>query len=389
MISILSKGVPPVTIILVVILVVVLVIGLSALEASCSRKSPQSSDGSDQTSDSTQTKSPTSSAKETDDDIDGGHKSWVNPNAPKDIASTDLLSFFMSMTNDSGDIQGSINLELCVFDENEKSLIEKAGNNVKQFKKSGYMLTIYVIDDRYSDYGEEITAIIPVDKDFSIRFAEAVRASDVLNLNGIYDWTQGLPPKAGEFIIDANYASGEFISIEMNPSIPSEGITLYRSMRPLLLETMLDAGENYVPLLNLDRAFTTPAELIKTIDLRQNHMMITETYIFTLMRFSDRYCLTGRFTDKDGQQYVCDGVEIESADRERLLNAFVQGRYYYARTDDSDKGSFNGIYDETTGSFTVSFIGVRKSYSPIYGTEDESNESVYEVFCELTKKYSE
>ena len=75
----------------------------------------------------------------------------------------------------------------------------------------------------------------------------------------------------------------------MNPSIPSEGITLYRSMRPLLLETMLDAGENYVPLLNLDRAFTTPAELIKTIDLRQNHMMITETYIFTLMRFSDRY----------------------------------------------------------------------------------------------------
>ncbi|NMA00075.1 MAG: hypothetical protein GX924_03465, partial [Clostridiaceae bacterium] len=289
MISILSKGVPPVTIILVVILVVVLVIGLSALEASCSRKSPQSSDGSDQTNDSTQTKSPTSSAKETDDDIDGGHKSWVNPNAPKDIASTDLLSFFMSMTNDSGDIQGSINLELCVFDENEKSLIEKAGNNVKQFKKSGYMLTIYVIDDRYSDYGEEITAIIPVDKDFSIRFAEAVRASDVLNLNGIYDWTQGLPPKAGEFIIDANYASGEFISIEMNPSIPSEGITLYRSMRPLLLETMLDAGENYVPLLNLDRAFTTPAELIKTIDLRQNHMMITETYIFTLMRFSDRY----------------------------------------------------------------------------------------------------
>ncbi|NMA18935.1 MAG: hypothetical protein GX939_09375, partial [Clostridiaceae bacterium] len=299
MISILSKVAASGSIILVAVLVIALVVGISVLQVSCSKKPPQ---GSEPTNDlgSTQTKSPTSSAKETDDDIDGGRKSWVNPNAPKDIASTDLLSFFMSMTNDSGDIQGSIDLELCVFDEDDKSHIEKAGNNVKQFKDFGYMLTIYVSDDRYSDcysdYGEEMTATLPIDKDFSIRFAEAIRESGVLELNGICDWTNGLPPKAREFIIDANYASGEFISIEMNPSIPLKGIALYRSMRPLLLETMLDAGENYVPLLNLDRAFTTPAELIKTIDLRQNHMMITETYIFTLMRFSDRYCLTGRFT---------------------------------------------------------------------------------------------
>ena len=389
MISILSKGVPPVTIILVVILVVVLVIGLSALETSCSRKSPQSSDGSDQTNDSTQTKSPTSSAKETDDDIDGGHKSWVNPNAPKDIASTDLLSFFMSMTNDSGDIQGSIDLELCEFDENNKSLIEKAGNNVKRFKKSGYMLTIYVIDDRYSDYGEEMIATVPVDKDFSIRFAEAIRKSGVLELNGIYDWTNGLPPKAGEFIIGANYVSGEFISIAMNPSIPLKGISLYRSIRPLLLEAMLDAEKNYVPLLNLDSAFMTPAELINTINIRQNHMTITETYIFTLMRFSDTYYLTGHFTDKEGQRYACDGAEIESADRDRLLNAFVQSRYYYARSDDSDIGSSDGALDETIGSFTVSFKGVRRSYRPIYGNMDASNESVYKVFRELTRKYSE
>lgn len=136
----------------------------------------------------------------------------------------------------------------------------------------------------------------------------------MLELNGICDWTQGLPPKTGEFIIGANYASGKFISIEKNPSIPLKGIALYRSLRPLLPEVMLSAEINYVPLLNLDSGSTTPAKLINTIDLRQNHMTITETYIFTLMRFSDTYYLTGRFADKEGQQYVCDGVEIESAD---------------------------------------------------------------------------
>ncbi len=386
MISILPKGAASSHIILVAILIVVLVVGLSALQVSCSKKPPQ---GSEPTNVPTQTKNPTSSAKETREHIIGGRKSWVNPNAPKDITSTDLLNFFMSMTNDSGDIQGSIDLELCEFDENDKSLTEKAGNNVKRFKKSGYMLTIYVIDNRYSDYGEEMIATVPVDKDFSIRFAEAIRKSGVLELNGIYDWTNGLPPKAGEFIIGANYVSGEFISIEMNPSIPLKGISLYRSIRPLLLEAMLDAEKNYVPLLNLDSAFMTPAELINTINIRQNHMTITETYIFTLMRFSDTYYLTGQFTDKEGQRYACDGAEIESADRDRLLNAFVQSRYYYARSDDSDNGSSDGALDETIGSFTVSFKGVRRSYRPIYGNMDASNESVYKVFRELTRKYSE
>lgn len=385
MVSILSKETISGSIILVAILVIVLVVGLSALQVSCSRKPPK---GSDETNDPTKTKGPTSSVEETDDNIDGGRKSRVNLNAPKDIASTDLLDFTMRMINDSGDIQGLIELNLYVFDENDKSLVEKAGNKIKQFKDSGYLLTIYVIDDRYSDSGEEMTATLPVDKDFSIRLAEAVRESGVLILNGIYDWTYGLPPKVGEFIIGANYASGDFISLEMNQSIPFEGIELYRSLRPSLLKTLLDAGENYIPLLNLDSGSTTPAELINTIDIRQNHMTITESYSFTLMRWPfDRYCLTGRFTDREGQRYECDGVDIESADKERLLNAFIQSRYYYARSDDSGNGSSDGVFDETTGSFTVSFMGVRKSYSPIYGDLDESIESVYEVFCELTKKY--
>ena len=49
------------------------------------------------------------------------------------------------MTNGSGDIQGYVDISLCVFDENDKYLLEKAAANVQSFKESGYILFIGVV----------------------------------------------------------------------------------------------------------------------------------------------------------------------------------------------------------------------------------------------------
>lgn len=379
--TILQKPITPVAIVLLVILVVALIVVLAIHLVSCKKKPPQDCDQSDVTGTTPSEEKP------------GEHKRSQDPDAPKDIASTDLLSFDMHMVNASDDIHGSFDLGLHVFDENDAYLVRKAGDNTEPFKESGYILSIGVSADRSYEFCSGISIALPVDKDFTTRFAKIVRQSGIMAINGKYDWTSGLPVNAGEFILGAKYASGDYLSISVNAFVPTRGIDLYRALRPLLIDTLMNAGEDYVPLLNLDSGTTTPDELIATIHMSQSHMTLTESYDFSLMIDAGHGYLTGHFTDKAGQ-HRCEHVAIEDADSERLVRAFVRDRYYYAlaekKDDSNETGGYPGdVYDETTESFTVSFRGVRKSFYPIYGAFDETNEDLFFVFHELVKKYSE
>jgi hypothetical protein len=379
--TILQKPITPVAIVLLVILVVALIVVLAIHLVSCKKKPPQDCDQSDVTGTTPREEKP------------GEHKRSQDPDAPKDIASTDLLSFDMHMVNASDDIHGSFDLGLHVFDENDAYLVRKAGDNTEPFKESGYILSIGVSADRSYEFCSGISIALPVDKDFTTRFAKIVRQSGIMAINGKYDWTSGLPVNAGEFILSGKYASGDYLGISINAYVPTRGIDLFRALRPLLIDALMNAGEDYVPLLNLDSGTTTPEELIKTIHLSQSHMTLIDSYSFTLMIDSGQGYLAGSFTDKAGQ-HRCEYVEIDDSDSERLVRAFVHDRYYYAligRKDDSNEtGGYPGVvYDETTDSFTVSFRGVRESFYPIYGVFDETNEDLHIVFRELVKKYGE
>lgn len=389
-----EKSLTPGTMILLIVLIIALVLGVTALQVSCKKKPPQDGDESQKTIITTTDQDITQKTRKTirpTDVIEGGHTTWNDPDAPKDITSTDILTFDMSMTNGSGDIQGYVDISLCVFDENDKYLLEKAAANVQSFKESGYILFIDVVADRVSDYASGFDIALPVDKDFTVRFAEAVRQSGVMEMNGQGDWTSGNPVDAGEFVLAVKYASGDCLSTSINSTIPEKGIALYRALRPLLIDACMAVKENYIPLLNLDGGTMTPEELVKSISMSQSHMLKTETYNFSLMIDAGRGKLTGNYSDEKGE-YHCSFVEIENADCERLIRSFVRTRYYYAsekENDDSNKADkYPGvIYDETTSSFSVSFHGVRKSFLPIHGIADNTNEDLYAVFCELVKKY--
>ncbi len=395
MIAFLEKPVTPGTTILLIVLIIALVVGVTALQVSCKKKPPQEGDESQKTIITTTDPEITQKTRKTirpTDVLEGEHTTWNDPNAPKDITSTDILTFDMSMTNGSGDIQGYIDLALCVFDENDKYHLEQAGDHIQSFKESGYILSIDVVADRVTEYESGIAVALPVDKDFTVRFAEAVRQSGVMAMNGQGDWTSGIPVDAGEFVLAAKYASGDYLSTSINSTIPEKGIALYRTLRPLLIDAFMAAEENYVPLLNLDGGTTTPEELVKGIHMSQSHMLKTETYNFSLLIDSGRDKLTGNYSDEEGE-YSCSFVEIENADCERLIRSFVRTRYYYALEKEKDNSNkedeYPGVaYDETTSSFSVSFHGVRKSFLPIHGIADDTNEDLYAVFCELVKKYN-
>ena len=102
--TILQKPITPVAIVLLVILVVALIVVLAIQLVSCKKKPPQDGNQSDITGTTNREEMP------------GEHKISQNPDAPKDIASTDLLSFDMHMVHASDDIHGSFDLELYVFD---------------------------------------------------------------------------------------------------------------------------------------------------------------------------------------------------------------------------------------------------------------------------------
>ncbi|HHW93369.1 MAG TPA: hypothetical protein GX734_02610 [Clostridiaceae bacterium] len=395
MITLIEKPAMPGTTILVIVLVIALIVALTILQASC-KKTPQDSDESQKTNISTTDPDKTQKARKTirpEGVIAGEHTSWNDPKAPIDITATDILTFDMSMTGGSGDIQGYIDLALCVYDENDKHLLKQAAANAQSFKESGYILSIDVVADRVPEYESGINIILPVDKDFTIRLAETIRQSGVISMNGKVDWTSGIPVDTGEFVLAVKYASGDYLSISVNSYLPDEGIALYRALRPLLINVLMKAEEDYVPLLNLDSGTETPKELVKGIHESQSHMIKTETYNFSLMIDSGRGYLSGNFADAE-RNYSCHFVEIEDADCERLIHSFVQTRYYYAlekKKDDSNKtDEYPGVvYDETTYSFSASFHGIRKSFLPIRGIGDEANEDLYTVFSELVKKYSE
>ncbi len=392
MITLIEKPAMPGTTMLVIVLVIVLIVGLTLLQVSCKKKPPQDSDESQETNATTtgheKSLKTRRTIRPTDENI-----TQNDTNAPKEIASTDLLSFDMSITNGSGDIQGYVDLALYVFNESDEYLLKRAGNNVQAFKELGYMLSIDAAADRVPEYESRIDVALPVDKDFTIRFAEAVRQSGVMAINGQGNWTSGLPEDAGEFVLGGKYAPGDYLSISVNSYLPDEGIALYRTLRPLLIDALMEAEEDYVPLLNLDGGTTTPGELVKGIHMSQSHMLKTETYNFSLMIDAGHGYLTGNFTDEEGE-YGCNFIEMESADSERLIRSFVQSRHYYAsekgKDDSSKTDAYPGVvYDETTYSFSASFHGISKSFLPIRGIVNEVNEDLETVFRELVKKYSE
>lgn len=319
----------------------------------------------------------------------GSRRHGQSPSAPKAITSSDLLSFSMRMNHRSDVIHGSVAISLNAFDENDQRLLAKIGDRAQQFQAAGYVLRVSASDEWADRPGHHVEAVLPADESFKASFTQQILQSNIIALNGYHDWAEGLPYGVGEFVLSVDFANGEYLDTLINGTVPAQAIELYRALRPLLIDALIAAGENYLPLLNLDRGAPTPIDLIETISLRQSHMTLFRTYSFGLINATRGSLLDGNFADSTGS-YFCRYVTIESADAERLNRALAQARCFFATAADigSRDNAMSGVCDATTGSFSVSLRGLAHSFQPLYGAWDETSEDLEYVFRDLVKKYS-
>ncbi|MGI6608428.1 MAG: hypothetical protein ACOX1F_05580 [Erysipelotrichaceae bacterium] len=319
----------------------------------------------------------------------GEHHHSNDPKAPKDIDSLDLCYFSLNtigtITEDSGFFYGPSSLEitLSIYDENDSYLLKKAKDKVEEFRQSGYMLWLSVSNKTPDDY---VSFDIPVDKNFVEKFAALVRQSGIMSLNGTVDWTDGISPDAGQFILSARYKTNEKLSVSVNACVPNQASVLFKKLKPLFINKMIENNVNYIPLLNYDRTIINPQQLISSITIIQQHTTLLNTYNFNLIITDGTACLSGEFTDYDGT-YNCNDIEIDESDLEILLNGFLSNRYVFV-TDSFEHKNNVDIPEGSIFSFYIYFNGVKEGFKPYYGSFDDNVHDVVEIFKQMVKKYS-
>ena len=131
--------------------------------------------------------------KPADDDevpIEGGNTTYVDENAPKEIASKDLVEFSAPVylaTRYRGDEERDF--EFAITPDGEGKAVAE----------------------------ERITVIrCPADKKLTGAIADIIAKHDLAKQNGVYDVTAGLPPEYQERTFRAVYASGEVLTFTVN-----------------------------------------------------------------------------------------------------------------------------------------------------------------------------
>ncbi|HQB32271.1 MAG TPA: hypothetical protein PLI19_02960 [Erysipelotrichaceae bacterium] len=323
------------------------------------------------------------SAKRKEDiDMPGKHHRSYNPKAPKDISSSELTYFSMHIIGESETVSGNVEIVLDAYTDKDEYLLKKAKDRIAEFEKLGYMLWLTVANDLSEDYVRFEAA---VDKAFVREFAQQIRKSGVMKLNGTYDWVDGLPENAGHFTLAARYQTKEKIGLSINAYIPNQAVRLFEHLKPLLISKMRENNANYIPLLNYNKIIANPKRLIRLISISQSHPRPLNTFNFNLEIEDDRAYLSGDFTDYDGS-HSCKSVEIDPADLEIIITAFLSNKYVFV-PDSFQKEDNIAILEDCTFSYYVFFQGISEGYRPYYGTFDESAQDMIDIFKQAVKKY--
>lgn len=317
-----------------------------------------------------------------DSPMTGKHHSSSDPNAPKNIASLELNNFRLLIQDKSLEISGYIEITLAAYDDGDTRLLENAGDKIDEFKKSGYMLWLNVSSNN-NDY---VQLKVAVDKEFVTEFAKLIKESDVMSLNGEYNWTDGIPEDAGQFMLSAKYQTGEKLNITMNATVPTKGIKLFKLLKPLLINKMLEHKSNYIALLNFDRDLINPESIISSIIISQSDTSVSNAFNFNLKINDTIGYLSADYTF-GGKNFHCNYVKIDKSDLEIILNALVKTRFSFV-TDKYLQEDTSGIYDNRTLSYHVYFKGLTEGYNPINGDYGDDYQDLVFIFMEILPKYS-
>lgn len=334
----------------------------------------------------------------------GGGRSGTNPNASKNIDSTDILSFKLRMNNSFSDSYHSyLEIGLYAYNAEDENLMKKAEDYLEGFKELGYILWLDVSAGYSNNIWSHSEMITPVDKYFSVEFAKLIKKSGVMDINGSFDITQGLPGDVDEFLLTANYETGDFLDIYINSYTPEKGIDLYRCLCPLLIQTMLEKGDDYIALVNIDPSMSIPGKLIDTIHKSVINSEIYLNYDFKLKVHEGQAYLTGNYS-KDSNDYSCENAKISKENFERLLDAFSGEQYFFREDEVVDKESCDRHSDQKQDikessneevpnkeifTYTVSFRGIDKVFYPEIIDFDDTKKDLTSVFFNLVEKYSD
>ena len=306
----------------------------------------------------------------------GKHHSSLDPNAPKDIASLELKNFTLLINDRSLEISGNVEISLAAYDNSDTRLLENAGDKIDDFKKLGYMLWISASSNN-DDY---VQLKVAVDKEFVTEIASLIRQSGVMTLNGKYDWTDGIPEDAGVFMLSAKYQTGEKLNVTINATVPISGIELFKLLKPLLINKMLEQDSNYIALLNFNRDLINPETLVSSINISQSDISFNLKIIDAVGYLSSNYI-------NSDNNFHCDAIQIDNSDLEIILNALVNTRFVFV-TDKYLKEDTSGIYDKSTSIYYIYFKNLAEGYHPINGDYGEDYQDLVFIFMEMVKKYS-
>ena len=143
---------------------------------------------------------------------DGGRETHTDSNAPKQIASDDLIRFTLEVYD--GDTEDT------EYGKYEFSLTEA---------EDGGFRGVFSFLDSQQTFGN--TFEFEADGDFAAEVQKVIRAYDLISLNGTWAQTHGIPEGAG-YDLYAAYRSGETLSSRDNASnaIPHEAFAAFYNL---------------------------------------------------------------------------------------------------------------------------------------------------------------
>jgi len=264
------------------------------------------------------------------DNIDGGVvKNYNDPDAPKVIKSTDIVSFESRYTFwglESDKYNGRFYTVKAAYDgEAVNASLSWHGN------------------------GEGQTLEFNTDGDFMKSLYDIVSKYDFAQYNGNYHSVSGLPEMFGASL-DITFASDEKIYAYDN-----QGCFLSLEAMDELTQLFLSKTDG-----SYEHPWTYNPEFTDWVMLSIDNSsdVYNEIWSFTVKKKSGHYILFGTFTDKDGNEYSeeDDGI-ILSEDTVKLIDALELGTYINSEKSDPETEILDGggtsltLYDKDVKAF--------------------------------------
>ncbi|BEU88910.1 hypothetical protein TAMA11512_23740 [Selenomonas sp. TAMA-11512] len=217
-----------------------------------------------------------------DEDMPGGHTSRTRTDVPHTVASTELASFSFS------------------FDFNDPYTLDRTGSHFYTLKKEDGVWKLTADRETIGVTREQVDAI-----------ERMIRRYDLAVLNGLNEYTSGLPPLGNAFSFSISYASGESISAGSNTDRPEPWELFRLPFKRYVDELFVAAGHT---------EFAYPPEVFRidsfSMDIRQpveNGIQIRSIHRMEKQlagNYTVRDIAEERFDDDDFAPYLFDEVTL-------------------------------------------------------------------------------